>query len=147
MLYEFLSTVSSTTPFLVLIFLPLYIYSKTDRDVSTYILGVGMAFTFVYILKFLFQVPRPEGALVETFSPRFPSAHAALGFAPLGFFQKTGYRVMFLLYGLTVSYSRVYLKVHRPVDVVVGGIIGFLVLYLIVREEKKFSNFIQDLFG
>jgi undecaprenyl-diphosphatase len=64
----------------------------------------------------------------------FASSHAANTFGLATFFHlifKNKYTVMLLFWAALVSYSRVYLGVHYPGDIIVGGAIGCLSAYLI----------------
>jgi undecaprenyl-diphosphatase len=83
-------------------------------------------------IKPLFARPRPfheiEGTrkLVGAFDTSFPSAHAANTFAA-GTFLALRFRRMrpwILAIPLAVSYSRVYVGVHYPLDVLVGAVVG-----------------------
>ncbi len=67
----------------------------------------------------------------------FISSHAANSFAIAGFlflllrkhFRWIGYVVF--PYGIIVSYSRIYLGVHYPGDVMIGAMVGLLIGWLI----------------
>lgn len=83
-------------------------------------------------IKPLFDRPRPfhviEGTrkLVGAFDSSFPSAHAANTFAA-GTFLALRFRRMnpwILVLPILVSYSRVYVGVHYPLDVLAGGLLG-----------------------
>ena len=106
------------------------------------------------IAKFLFERPRPshEPALQGMVhllydytggSYSFYSAHASSSFAVAVFVIRLAGRNMkwlvpvMLLYALLVSYSRIYLGVHYPGDVLVGAIIGLFIGYMMSR----FFNF------
>lgn len=80
------------------------------------------------------------------------SAHAGNSFALVTFFSllfKKYYQwIPFLLlaWGLLVVYSRIYIGVHYPLDVVTGMCIGLLFgwlfykIYEVVKEKVKFFN-------
>lgn len=58
----------------------------------------------------------------------FPSCHAANTFALIGsivtFTRSTRFAVMLVLWGLFVCYTRMYLGVHYPTDLLMGATIG-----------------------
>ena len=69
----------------------------------------------------------------------FASSHAANTFGLAFFFHfifKSKYTQLLLTWALLVSYSRVYLGVHYPGDIIVGGIIGWLVALLVFQITK-----------
>lgn len=86
----------------------------------------------------------------------FASSHAANTFALATFFfllWKPRTRWVWLLYfwAVVVSYSRIYLGVHYPGDIIVGGIVGCMfgwLFFLISKEitKKKFTSFYNDYF-
>jgi undecaprenyl-diphosphatase len=107
--------------------------------------------TAVRLLKPLFARARPPFAL-ETVrlllphqapSPSFPSAHAANTFA-FAFVIFTEYkRVGAALFAvaLVVSYSRVYVGVHYPLDAVGGAVWGVLVGICVVSGRFYLGAF------
>jgi undecaprenyl-diphosphatase len=88
--------------------------------------------TLVDLLKLAIDRQRPvDHALVpEPSSSSFPSGHAATSFACAAtlapFVSRTGAIVLYLL-AAGIAYSRVYVGVHYPVDVVAGAALGLLV--------------------
>lgn len=75
----------------------------------------------------------------------FVSSHAANTFAMATFtsliIRKQFYTIFIIFWATLVSYSRIYLGVHYPGDVVGGAVLGFLLGFLIYRlyilVEKK----------
>jgi undecaprenyl-diphosphatase len=92
-------------------------------------------------LKFLIDRPRPchEFANVHLLvgcgsGYSFPSSHAVNNFAAaivLSYFLPR-WTWAFLSYAAVIAFSRVYVGVHYPSDVVAGAIIGALVGFLII---------------
>ncbi len=69
----------------------------------------------------------------------FPSSHATNSMAAAalfgGFYHK--YRWYFYTLAGLIAYSRVYVGVHYPFDVIAGAILGFLVGWLVVLGYNK----------
>jgi undecaprenyl-diphosphatase len=58
----------------------------------------------------------------------FPSAHAANAFAmaTVVSWRITRFAPLFFLFAIAVAYSRVYVGVHYPIDIIAGAILGAL---------------------
>jgi undecaprenyl-diphosphatase len=84
----------------------------------------------------------------------FVSSHAAncfnIAILSLLFIRKRWYTVTIILWALIVGYSRIYLGVHYPGDVICGSVLGALIgwgvyeLYILtdrkILQEKKFFS-------
>lgn len=79
----------------------------------------------------------------------FVSSHAANSFAFAGFtamfFNRRWYSYSILFWAAVVSYSRIYLGVHYPADIIGGALLGLLiaaVLYVIYKKTalKKIES-------
>lgn len=83
-------------------------------------------------MKILFRESRPKEAMERRFYARtfrlnrrsFPSSHAAVSaFFPVLSFGTAAF-IPILVIGIIVSYSRIYIKSHYPLDVIAGVTIG-----------------------
>lgn len=134
-------------------------FHKRKRDAVATLIAVGGAGVANFLLKLLFQRARPTlwPALVHENSFSFPSGHAmgsaALGFAVILMLWNTRWRwfglIMGVLYIGTVGFTRVYLGVHYPSDIVAGWSISFiwvLLVYILVGHPTVAKNtFIRSL--
>ncbi|MFC1549225.1 phosphatase PAP2 family protein [Candidatus Omnitrophota bacterium] len=111
--------------------------------------GLTMTYQVVRFLKNALERPRPffdlpdANALATAGGHSFPSNHAAMAFMAAfilsGYFRK---EYIFYTLAVLVALSRVYLGVHYPSDVFVGGCIGLLIGYILeyVSESIKASS-------
>ncbi len=83
----------------------------------------------------------------------FPSCHAsnsfALAFFLLLFFKKRGLSLFILLWAALNSYSRAYIGVHFPGDLLAGmvvGLTGALLLYSLLRRVSR-QSWTSPVFG
>lgn len=129
--------------------LAIALYKKNDtKDFYTIIFTSTTAMFITYSLKYVLKVPRPGGMLTSAADYRFPSGHATMAavlmslgiyYAHLHIKNKS---LRYLLYVcaiawyLLVSYSRLYLQVHYPVDVIVGGIVGIITTLIVLKIFK-----------
>lgn len=89
------------------------------------------------VANFDILIPVPRGS-------SFPSGHGASAFAMAGtffFFIKGKQRWIFLGLAALMAFSRLYVFVHYPSDVLVGSLIGFGIAYILYRNEAKISEY------
>ena len=76
-------------------------------------------------------------------SSSFVSSHATNHFAMAAFFYFTmekfigKWSLLFFLWAFSICYAQVYVGVHFPIDVICGGLIGFVFGYLSARSFNK----------
>lgn len=131
------------------LFLPLFLWCFfRDRKSALLALLLGIASLLMAdwtgnTLKHLFERVRPcselEGVRLlvgcrESFS--MPSNHSVNAFAfitPFYILQSGRVRYLFVTAALLVGFSRIYVGVHYPFDVIVGGLIGVLIAIAVSR--------------
>ncbi len=119
-------------------------------------LGAALAYLVEHLIKFWIKRPRPflavPGArLLLEFknSPSFPSGHAAVAFAialtVARFYPRRA--PWWLGWALLVSYTRVYVGEHYPVDVLGGALLGLVVAALswLVPIEESLTGLVRRL--
>lgn len=147
--------------------IPLYLYLiyllYKNYGIKTIIIGfyIGLLFliadqTSVRLFKEVFERLRPchnpeIADFVHTLNGKcggkfgFVSSHATNSFAIAvfsGYLFKKFYKYampVLVLWAALVAYSRVYVGVHYPADIIAGGVLGSLVGYLMV-VLLKFCN-------
>lgn len=105
---------------------------ETRRAWCRGIEATAFAYGLNYAVKLLVRRQRPQ--LGEPLTPvvsqmSFPSAHATTSFAAAGVYRRAAPPATPLLYGAAAlfAFTRPYLGVHYPSDVLAGAVLGTLV--------------------
>lgn len=121
------------------------ILSKSRRLFYRLLLLYGIQSAILYGLKFLVGRERPGffmeipsrifGGPGEILDPSFPSGHTLFAFmmATLLAHWFPRYRIVFLIIAGMIGWTRIYLGLHYPTDVVAGGILGYGVTKLFLH--------------
>ena len=104
----------------------------------------GIESAAVYSLKFLIHRTRPLFLLQspmniyrgEILDPSFPSGHAAYAFmmATLLAHWFPRHWILFSLAACFIGWTRIYLNLHYPTDVIAGGLLGYGLTRLFLRH-------------
>lgn len=101
----------------------------------------------VIYLKFFFMRERPNLITIYTIfnliDYSFPSGHTALAFSLIPILDKSfgHYKLIFLLLGIYMGFSRIYLGFHHFSDVCFGALLGFFIGEFIIFLENRFRCF------
>ena len=139
--------IGSTVFWILLIIL---FWMKKEREISIRLIFALIIDSFLLtFLKWFFVRPRPSErfANIEVLSsdigPSFPSGHSERVFSGaviLGYVYKKLRYLLFLL-AFLVSFSRIYIGVHYPIDSLIGSINGIMVGYItLLLPTKRIQN-------
>ena len=150
-----LLTYTANWQFITGVCLILLILPRTRRFPGLILSASPLFSTLFYkLIKEILQRPRPEEVLhlIQQGGFSFPSGHAMTGlvfyglvlYFLLGSIKKSSTRKVLLAVGLIyilfVGFSRIYLGVHYPSDVLAGWCLGGLQLMLILRLPVGFPG-------
>ena len=122
-------------------------------------LAVGGAAIVNYVLKLIFERARPDlwTHIVEETSFSFPSGHAmgssAFAFGIVAILWNTKWRIPAIctagLYIVSIGYSRLYLGVHYPTDILAGWLlslvwVAFIASFVYIRIHHRKSRAAKD---
>jgi undecaprenyl-diphosphatase len=132
--------------FAVILFIILsWIIAKQRKILRLLILLYAIQSAVIYGLKFLIQRQRPFFFLEmaskiskgpgEILDPSFPSAHGAFAFMMATVLSHwfPRYRIVFFIVAGFIGWTRIYLGLHYPTDVLVGALLGYGITRLFVH--------------
>jgi undecaprenyl-diphosphatase len=135
---------------LILFIILNWILTKQRKVLGGLVLLYAIQSSVVYGLKFLVKRERPLFFLEmasriskgpgEILDPSFPSAHAAFSFmmATLLAHRFPRYRVLFFIVAVSIGWTRVYLNLHYPTDVIAGALIGYGITRVFLHYYPSF---------
>ncbi|GAB4449947.1 MAG: hypothetical protein OHK0041_11530 [Anaerolineales bacterium] len=136
-----------------LIFIP-FLYWAVDRRIGVRALLLLIFTDFISSsFKLLFHQPRPYwlGGVKELSAETsygIPSSHASDSLAVGGYLitqvKQNWARWLIGIVVFFIAFSRMYLGVHFPQDVLFGWLIGFFMLWAVARWETPLRNWLND---
>jgi len=144
--------------FAVILFIILsWILTKQKKVLRRLLLLYGFQSAVIYGLKFLVNRERPLFFLEmasklskgpgEILDPSFPSAHTAYAFMMATFlaYWFPRYRIIFYIIAGFIGWTRIYLGVHYPTDVIPGALLGYgitrvYIFFYFSRNDGRGTN-------
>ncbi|MBE6577543.1 MAG: phosphatase PAP2 family protein [Ruminococcaceae bacterium] len=140
----------------------LAVFWCVDKRRGYYLLGTGFAGTIInQTLKLCFRIPRPwvldpnfkavESAIPAATGYSFPSGHTQNVSCTVGgvarFAKKLWLRIVCIVLIVLVAFSRMYLGVHTPKDVLVSFAIGAILVFALyplfeLASKKKWLYYV-----
>jgi undecaprenyl-diphosphatase len=114
-----------------------WIIAKQRKSLGCLFLLYAIQSAVIYGLKFLVGRERPIFFLNmasklskgpgEILDPSFPSAHAAFSFMMATLLSNwfPRYRIFFFIVAAFIGWTRIYLGLHYPTDVIAGALLGY----------------------
>jgi membrane-associated phospholipid phosphatase len=135
-----------------LIIIP-FIYWTVNKRLGIRLLFILLITHFITsTFKLLFHQPRPYWlgkvmGLAEEPTYGLPSSHASDSLAVWGYLayrlKKTWLTVLVVIFVFFIGFSRLYLGVHFPHDVLFGWLIGAFVLWVFVKFEDRVAAWLN----
>lgn len=139
-----------TFAFIVSLLVVWFLWRKDAKLIRHFLVAIFVNEALVYLIKNAVGRLRPLGAVrYGEFGGSFPSGHAAIAIFLYGFicylfikFYPRGARRS-LIIGLfsalivLIGFSRIYLNVHYPSDVLAGYLLGGTILFFLVRTSER----------
>jgi undecaprenyl-diphosphatase len=135
-----------TVPVIIII-LTIFFFKERKLIIPWWVIA-GTTLFFTLALKAAVGRERPYViipevvALVQETLPSFPSARTAVTFAALPLIRRylPRFYIFWLLFGLLVAFSRVYLGVHFFSDIFAGMLMGYLFGKLVLLTAERTLN-------
>lgn len=106
------------------------------------ILGEGILKHVFQRVRPSFDIPTVNLLIQKPLSYSFPSGHTTSSFAVAGILAKyfKKYAILFFAIASLIGFSRLYLYVHYPTDVLVGIILGLICSKIIICLGNKIKD-------
>ncbi|MFN3551403.1 MAG: phosphatase PAP2 family protein [Endomicrobiia bacterium] len=160
-IFDYVMPVVTNVKNFYLIFLILWllmVFSKNrDYRIAGWTILIALIFSDILsskILKNIFLRPRPFEVLDNVFKlvssagPSFPSSHALNSFNVAAlimlFLRKKVYTITAFVLAFLSAYSRVYVGVHYPSDVIFGAVLGIFIGFLFYKFVDKIFKLSTD---
>lgn len=152
--FKWISIINNYGILIILLILG-FVINKNYRRLGLLLAGILIANTVLVdvIVKPLMAVPRPftyidtiELLVKQPLSYSFPSGHTASMFclAISLFYVKRKWGIWAIAFAVLMGFSRLYLFVHFPLDVLAGALVGWITAEIGAMVNKRFCIYQND---
>ena len=119
----------------VVVFILIFLWFYKREYFRQFLVSSIVCAIILILLKYIISAPRPASMLnnvrllIPLYRYSFPSGDVAVtSLMLLFFFKKVGYvsRSLLVVYWLLISYGRIYLGVHFPLDIIGGLFVSYI---------------------
>ena len=140
------------TEYFFMLLLPLLYWTLSKRWGMMVAFSLVFSSYFVGVIKWTFNIPRPPSPPVNVLwtetSPSFVSGHSATAMAVWGTLASLVRRVWFWIIAafliFAIGFSRLYLGVHYPADVIGGWLLGLVVAWAVLALVPRLGPVVKE---
>lgn len=147
---KFIATITEPLVLLTLtLAISIFLYANKQKTQAIFLASVSIITAIlIKLLKEIFQVERPLSTLVLETGYSLPSGHATFAVVFFGLmtylFAKPKYKtpatIISIILVAIIAFTRIYLQVHWPADIITGLILGGIILTLSILIHKKITS-------
>ena len=139
------------TEYFFMLLLPFLYWTISKRWGAMVALALIFSSYLSGFIKWVFNLPRPTDPVKQFWtetSPSFVSGHATTAMAVWGtlavLVRRTWFWILAAFLIFFIGFSRLYLGVHYPADVIGGWLLGLVVAWAVLALVPRIENLVAD---